>query len=264
MNSILNPEPHIILSIVNETEAEYTIRVKCRAHVQHGQFFMLSIPKFGEAPISVGARSKDWIEFTIQKVGRVTDGLFALRPGNVIYMRGPYGNAFPIDTFIGKHMVVIAGGTGMSPVRSILQHFADHPDQIPMVTFLAGFKNRDSVLFEEDLARFRNADNFRTIYCLDNMDAEGFQKGFVTQYIPQVPFDSFSDYNVIIVGPPAMIDASAKECMQCGVPAEKIWVSLARRMSCAVGKCGHCRINETYVCQEGPVFNYSKAKDLFD
>ena len=33
-------------------------------------------------------------------------------------------------------------------------------------------------------------------------------------------------------------------------------------MSCAVGKCGHCRIDETYVCLDGPVFNYTKAKYL--
>ena len=41
-----------------------------------------------------------------------------------------------------------------------------------------------------------------------------------------------------------------------GVPEEKIWMSFERKMSCAVGKCGHCRIDEVYVCLDGPVFNY--------
>ena len=86
----------------------------------------------------------------------------------------------------------------------------------------------------------------------------------VTKYIPDVPFDTFEDYNVVIVGPPPMMRFSALECMKCGVPPEKIWVSFERKMSCAVGKCGHCKINETYVCLEGPVFNYTKAKELFD
>jgi hypothetical protein len=49
-----------------------------------------------------------------------------------------------------------------------------------------------------------------------------------------------------------------------GVTEDKIWVSFERKMSCAVGKCGHCKINETYVCLEGPVFNYTKAKELLD
>ncbi|MBO5122367.1 MAG: anaerobic sulfite reductase subunit AsrB, partial [Oscillospiraceae bacterium] len=65
-------------------------------------------------------------------------------------------------------------------------------------------------------------------------------------------------------GPPAMIGFTAKECVKNGVTEEKIWVSFERKMSCAVGKCGHCKINETYVCLEGPVFNYTKAKELLD
>ena len=77
-------------------------------------------------------------------------------------------------------------------------------------------------------------------------------------------FGSFEDYNVVIVGPPAMMRFSALECMKQGAAAEKIWVSFERKMSCAVGKCGHCKINETYVCLEGPVFNYTRARDLLD
>lgn len=86
----------------------------------------------------------------------------------------------------------------------------------------------------------------------------------VTAHIPAIPFARFADYNVVIVGPPVMMHFAALACRSAGVPEEKIWVSFERKMSCAVGKCGHCKINETYVCLEGPVFNYTKAKDLFD
>ncbi len=61
-----------------------------------------------------------------------------------------------------------------------------------------------------------------------------------------------------------MMKFTGIECSKCGVPDEKIWVSYERRMSCAVGKCGHCRIDEVYVCLEGPVFNYTQAKYLVD
>lgn len=264
MTNITLPVPHKILKIIHETQAEYTFRVQCDARIQHGQFFVLSIPKVGEAPISVSAQGDGWVEFTIRKVGRLTNGIFGMNEGDTLFMRGPYGNAFPVESFKGKHLVVIAGGTGMSPVRSMLQHFAAHPEEIESVTFIVGFKDRSCVLFEEDLARFREVGKFTTYYCLDNMEAEGFRKGFVTQYIPEVPFGSFDDYNVVIVGPPAMINFSAKTCVQCGVPDEKIWVSFERKMSCSVGKCGHCKINEVYVCQEGPVFNYTKARELLD
>ncbi len=262
MKNITLPSPHKILKIIHETTAEYTFRVKCSDSVEHGQFYVLSIPKIGEAPISVSARGEDYVEFTIRKVGKLTDGIFGMAEGDTLFMRGPYGNAFPVESFKHKPLVVIAGGTGMAPVRSMLQYFYAHPEEIGEVYFIVGFKDRDAVLFEEDLARFRR--QFHTIYCLDNMEAEGFCKGFVTGYVKEVPFGSFEDYNIVIVGPPAMINFTAKECVAEGVTEDKIWVSFERKMSCSVGKCGHCKINETYVCLEGPVFNYRKAKELLD
>ena len=201
---------------------------------------------------------------TFSSAESLTGGLFGMNAGDTIFMRGPYGNAFPVERFKGKDLVVIAGGTGVSPVRSMLRHFHEHPEEIRSVSFIVGFKDLDAVLFEEDLNAFARNEKFRTIYCLDNMEAEGFHKGFVTNYIPEIPFASFEDYNVVVVGPPAMIRFTAKGCMDQGVPAERIWVSLERRMSCAVGKCGHCKIGDVYVCQEGPVFNYAQAKDFID
>ncbi len=262
MKNITLPSPHKILRIVHETKAEYTFRVKCDDAVNHGQFYVLSIPKIGEAPISVSAQGEGYVEFTIRKVGKLTDGIFGMEEGDTLFMRGPYGNAFPVEDFKKKPLVVIAGGTGMAPVRSMLQYFYAHPEEAGEVYLIVGFKDRDAVLFEEDLARFR--EKFHTVYCLDNMEAEGFSKGFVTGYVKEVPFGTFEDYNVVIVGPPAMINFTAKECVKNGVTEDKIWVSFERKMSCSVGKCGHCRINETYVCLEGPVFNYTKAKELLD
>jgi anaerobic sulfite reductase subunit B len=86
----------------------------------------------------------------------------------------------------------------------------------------------------------------------------------VTEHIRKVPFNTFEDYSIVIVGPPAMMHFAAMECLKNRVPEDKIWVSFERRMSCAVGKCGHCKIDESYVCLEGPVFNYTRAKDLLD
>lgn len=261
-SNIILPSPHKVLQVVHETSAEYTFRVACDDEVNHGQFFFLSIPKFGEAPISVSAHGEGWVEFTIRKVGKLTEGIFGLAAGDTLFMRGPYGNGFPVESFKGKHLVVIAGGTGVSPVRSTLQYFYDHPDEVKSVTFIAGFKDESAVLFKEDLARF--AEKFNTYYCLDNSEAPGFHKGFVTSFIKGVPFSEFDDYNVIIVGPPVMIGFTAKECVANGAEESNIWVSFERKMSCAVGKCGHCKIDETYVCLEGPVFNYIAAKNLLD
>ncbi len=262
MENIMLPSPHKILSIVKETRAEYTFRVAYEGETKHGQFFQLSIPKVGEAPISVSGKGEGYIEFTIRKIGRLTQGIFGLQPGDMLFMRGPYGNAFPIERFKGKDLVVICGGTGMAPVKTLLNHFYDHPEEGRSVHLICGFKDIDCVLFTEEIEKFRG--KFHVIPTLDNSSAPGFETGMVTVHIGNIPFDQFEDYNVVIVGPPVMMRFAALECVKRGVPEEKIWVSFERRMSCAVGKCGHCKINETYVCLEGPVFNYSRAKDLLD
>ncbi|HHV74166.1 anaerobic sulfite reductase subunit AsrB [Thermoanaerobacterium sp. R66] len=262
MNNIFMPKPYKILEIVHETNLEYTFRVEVDVKAEHGQFFQISIPKIGEAPISISAMGDNWMEFTIRKVGKVTNEIFNLSPGDKIFMRGPYGNSFPVNKYKGKDLVVIAGGTGVSPVRSLLKYFYDNSEEIKSLHFIAGFKDENSVLFKEDLNNFKT--KFNTIYTLDKKKVDGFEVGLVTEHISKIPFDSFDDYNVIVVGPPVMMHFTALELLKNGVPEDKIWVSFERKMSCGIGKCGHCKINETYVCLEGPVFNYTKAKDLLD
>lgn len=262
MDNIMLPSPHKILSVLKETRAEYTFRVAYDGVTDHGQFFQLSIPKVGEAPISVSGKGDGFVEFTIRKIGRLTDGIFGLNAGDTLFMRGPYGKPFPVEQFKGKDLVVICGGTGMAPVKTTLNYFYDHSDEVKSLHLICGFKDIDAVLFTEEIEKFKG--RFHVIPTLDNSSAPGFETGLVTAHIGKVPFRDFEDYNVVIVGPPVMMHFAALECLKNGAAEDRIWVSFERKMSCAVGKCGHCKINETYVCLEGPVFNYTKAKQLFD
>lgn len=262
MDNITLPTPHKILKVIQETSAEYTFRVACESKSEHGQFYQLSIPKVGEAPISVSGKGVGWVEFTIRKVGRLTEGIFGMQPGDMLFMRGPYGNSFPIEQFKHKDLLVIAGGTGLAPVKTLLNYFHENPQEINSLHLIAGFKDINCVLFEDELKKFRAS--FNAVCTLDNTAAEGFETGLVTAHIKKVPFCNFVDYNVVIVGPPVMMHFAAKELIANGVDESKMWLSFERKMSCAVGKCGHCKINETYVCLEGPIFNYSKAKNMID
>ncbi|GAB6137746.1 anaerobic sulfite reductase subunit AsrB [Halanaerobaculum tunisiense] len=259
----LKPKPCPILDIEQETNMEYKFRVATDMTAQPGQFFQISLPKVGEAPISVSGIGDDWLEFTIRKVGKVTGEVFGLQTDDNLFIRGPYGNSFPVDEFADQDLVIIAGGTGVCAVKSLLQHAYDNYEQLNSVHFLTGFKNTECILYSADLEKYEEKfDN--TIYSLDEEEAAGFETGFVTEYIEQVPFASLDDYQVVIVGPQVMMDAAAAECLEQGVSEEKIWLSLERNMSCGVGKCGHCKIGDTYVCVDGPVFNYTTAKDLID
>ena len=145
MENIMKPEPHKIVSVIRQTAAEFTIRVACDKDPGYGQFFQLSLPKIGEAPISVCGKGPGYVEFTIRKVGRLTGGVFDLKAGDTLFMRGPYGNAFPVDQFENKDLLVICGGTGMSPVKTTLTHFYDHPEICKSVYLIAGFKDINCV-----------------------------------------------------------------------------------------------------------------------
>ena len=258
-NNVLVPKPHRILNMLKHTKTECTFRVACDTEPGYGQFFMLSLPKVGEAPISASGKGRGYVEFTIRNVGLLTQAIFELEPGNSIFLRGPYGNQFPVKQFENKDLLIICGGTGMAPVLTMINHFYDHPEVCKSVNLISGFKNADAVLFRDEIEKFRA--RFNVITTLDNEVVEGFETGMVTAHISKIPIRSFDDYNIVIVGPPVMMHFAALECEKNGAEDSKIWVSFERKLCCGVGKCGHCKINDTYVCLEGPVFNYSVAKD---
>ncbi len=252
-----------ILSIIQETDIEWTFRVESNFQANHGQFMQLSIPKIGEAPISISEIGKDYMDFTLRAVGKVTNEIFEKRVGDFLFLRGPYGNGWPVEKLKNKHLVFITGGTGLAPVRSLLNKFFNDMSLVKSITLISGFKNKESILFKEELNKWKN--EFRTFYTLDNDSIEGWNSGLVTNFVKEVDFNSFNnDYAVIVVGPPIMMKFTGLELKKNNVPDENIWMSFERKMSCAVGKCGHCRIDETYICLDGPVFPYSVAKNLVD
>jgi anaerobic sulfite reductase subunit B len=263
MNNPVQPIECRILDVKKESAHEWTFRVAADAKPDHGQFMQLSIPKIGEAPISVSAQGDGWLEFTIRSVGKVTDEIFKKQPGDSLFLRGPYGKGWPIEEFKGKHMVVITGGTGLAPVRSMLRYFAENPGYVEDVHLICGFKNEDGIVFRRELEEWK--DRFHTTYALDNEEKEGWRTGFVTSFVKEIPFDSFDgNYAVVVVGPPPMMKFTGLELVNCGARPEDMWMSFERKMSCAIGKCGHCRIDEVYVCLDGPVFPYVVARDLVD
>lgn len=261
----VKPSPHKIIDIIKESNTEWTFRMENNIPIEDGQFMQLSLPKIGEAPISVSGYGEGYCDFTIRNVGKVTKEIFNLKKGDNIFMRGSYGKGWPIDQFKGKNIVVIAGGTGVAPIKSLLTKFEKNPVDYKEIYPILGFKNSDSILFKDSLESWRNADNFHVVYTLDNEEYPNWETGLVTEFIDGIPFDSFgNEYECVVVGPPIMMKYATMKLNELNIPDEKIWVSYERNMSCGVGKCGHCRIDSTYICIDGPVFNFSNAKKLSD
>ena len=166
MTNPVQPQACEILSVKKESRHEWTFRVDTDAKPAHGQFMQLSIPMIGEAPISVSAQGDGWLEFTIRSVGKVTNVIFEKEAGDTLFLRGPYGKGWPVEQFRGKHLVVITGGTGLAPVRSMLNMLAADPGFAKSVHLISGFKNEDGIVFHSELEAWK--EKFSTIYALDN------------------------------------------------------------------------------------------------
>lgn len=252
-----------IKDVIKHTAIEYTFRMSYKGDVKPGQFFEVSIPKYGEAPISVSGIGEDYVDLTIRKVGKVTNEVFERYKGETLLLRGPYGNGFDVEEYKGKELIVMAGGTGLSPVKGIVDYFANHPEQHDGMTLIAGFKTPNDILFVEEFANWKKAmDVILTVDCAEG-DTQ-CQIGLVTQYIPQLKLKDVKEAVAVVVGPPMMMKFSVQGLLDIGFKEENIWISQERKMCCGLGKCGHCKIGDSYVCLDGPVFNYTKGKELID
>ena len=255
--------PSEILDVIKHTEIEYTFRMAFSGEVKPGQFFEVSIPKYGEAPISVSGIGEGFVDLTIRRVGRVTNEVFERYIGDSLLMRGPYGNGFDLNAYRGKELVVVIGGTGVSPVRGVIGHFAEHPEERKDMTLIAGFKSANDILFRDDFRFWRERMNL--ILTLDSGEETVEHRiGLVTKYIPDLALEDASTAAAIVVGPPAMMRFSVNALLERGFAEENIWISMERKMCCGLGKCGHCKVGDAYICLDGPVFKYKEGKLLID
>ncbi|MBW4874497.1 MAG: anaerobic sulfite reductase subunit AsrB, partial [Paeniclostridium sp.] len=229
-----------ILEIIKHTEIEWTFRTKCNSKgVLPGQFYEISIPKYGESPISVSGTGKDYIDFTIRKVGKVTDEIFSYKVGDKFFLRGPYGNGFDISLYEDREIAVVAGGSGLAPVRGIMDYYYDNFEKCKSFKLIVGFKSPKDILFKDDLKRW--SEKLDVIVTVDGAE-EGYEGhiGLVTKYIPSLEIKNIDNVSAIVVGPPMMMKFTVGEFLKRNLDEKNIWVSYERKMCCGVGKCGHC------------------------
>lgn len=262
MNGYL-PLKSEILEIIQHTDIEYTFRMAYKGEVKPGQFFEVSIPKYGECPISVSGIGEEFIDFTIRRVGKVTDELHNFKVGDGFFIRGPYGNGFDIKDYKGKEVIVAAGGSGLAPVKGIIDIIHDNQEEYKNFNLLVGFKSPEDILFKQELKVWD--EDLKVTLTVDQAE-DGYQGnvGLITQYVEDIKINDMNNVAVVIVGPPMMMKFTVEAFLKRGIREEHIWVSYERKMHCGIGKCGHCRMDDTYICIEGPVFNFSKAKHLYD
>ncbi len=260
------PSKGIIRSIT-ELSADnhlFEVQVEDQAIIEHckpGQFFQIYVPGSGEAPISISALSrKNCLEFCVRKVGRVTSALFQLKEGDWMGLRGPFGNGFPVDEMKGKNLILVAGGLGVAPLRSLWHYILDNRKEFKKIVLVYGMRHSEDLLFRQEFKQLIQRHDIELSIAAEDINGPEssihFQLGRVTDSVKQSHFDE--TFVAALCGPPIMYDYVIQELKAKGLDDKNIWLSLERQMKCGVGKCGHCSIGGHFACIEGPVFSLAQ------
>jgi len=187
-----------------------------------------------------------------------------LQAGDIVGIRGPYGKPFDIASMEKKELLLISGGCGLAPLRSLIQYVADRRTDFGRVTILHGAKNPQQIMFREELDSWNSVSGFSCNYTVDNYsgtDCYRGSSGRITELITPLDFNP-GITEAVIVGPPAMYPPVISRLKEKGLASQHIAVSLERQMRCGVGKCGHCSIEHLYCCKDGPVFRLRDIEHL--
>jgi sulfhydrogenase subunit gamma (sulfur reductase) len=237
--------------------------VGAQFRIRSGQFIMCTVFGAGEFAVSLPPSPEhDRLHITVRRVGKVTNALHALRPGDKLGVRGPFGNGFPFADIKGKNIVYVAGGIGLIPLRSSIVHVLQHRQDFGRIILLYGARSSGDLLYQQNIREWRKTPGFETFITIDraepNWDGD---VGFVNTLIEKagVPVDNTVAF---VCGPPVMFNSVIADLLKRGMSEDAIVSTLERQMKCGIGKCQHCAIGRTLVCTDGPVYTYRQIKTL--
>lgn len=260
------PMPAIIEKIVNESPDSKTFILrsgdKSVLKYQPGQFLMVSLPGYGEAPFTYASlpSGDGKFEISVRRVGSLTTALHNLKQKDVIGVRGPYGNTFPLDKIKNKNLLFVAGGCGIAPLRPLIQYVFKYRKKYGKVEVIYGCRTPKDMFYKKELEFWKK--NATIHLTVDEPDEKwGGSCGVVCVLFGKIKLNP-KDTMVFLCGPGVMIKFAIKDILKLGFKEQNIYASLERYMKCGIGKCGHCYVGEKYVCLDGPNFSYAQMKKL--
>ncbi len=231
-----------------------------------GQFAEVSVLGTGEAPFGIASApcEPNLVRFSIKKVGLVTDYLHQVVKGDVVGLRGPLGNGWPIEKLKGKDIVVIGGGFAFTTLRSLIRHIIEPENRQSFGKLDVVYGNRDSgqMLYKDEMEKWLELDGLNLHLTIDR-EEDGWKRhvGFVPQITEKVISPS-ADSIAVVCGPPVMIKFTLPVLKKLGFTSDRIYTSLEMKMKCGIGMCGRCNIGNLYVCKDGPVFSMAALDQL--
>ena len=257
-----------VLDVITETPTIKTIRFKPAEPItfRTGQFVEITVPGVGEAPFTPSSKPsiKDVLEVSVMRVGKVTQKIHELKKGDVIGVRGPFGAGYPIDQFRGKDLLIMGGGCGFAPLRSLMYTLFEISGEFKSFYFRGGCKAPNEFLYRKEIETWKERKDLNLRLTVDRGDESWKGNvGVVTTILDDLDMD-FKTGVAVVCGPPIMMKFGTKKLLEIGFKEENIYLSMEKNMSCGLGKCGHCRLGTYYACKDGPVFPYAKIKNFHE
>jgi NAD(P)H-flavin reductase len=268
MKNIYQPIEATIEDVIVETPTikTFVLRPQEPFEFKTGQFMELTLPGVGEAPFTPSSDPdiKERIEVTIMNVGRVTALMHGLPKNISLGIRGPYGKGYPLDEFEGKDILIVGGGVGLAPLRSLLFSLFSRIDRYNKVVLRYGARTPQDMVYKNSIPEWSKRKKVDVVTTVDVGDSTWKGNvGLVTTILKDLPVD-LNKAVCVVCGPPIMMKFVTLKLLDLGLKPEGIYLSMEKNMSCGLGKCGHCRIGRYYVCKDGPVFIYEDLKDMPD
>jgi sulfite reductase subunit B len=269
MKNIYVPTNAKIVKIIDETPNIKTFTFKRldgeKFPFKTGQFVELTIFGVGEAPFTPSSSpfETDTIDITIMKTGRMTEVLHSMKEGDIVGLRGPYGNGYPVESFKGKEILIIGGGVGLAPLRSLLLTLFSMMKDYKKVILAYGAKTPQDVVYKYLFPEWRKIQNLEILRSVDKCQVGEWNEttGVVTCLLDKIVVDVKNSVS-IVCGPPIMMKFTTVKLLNMGYKPEQIYLSMERNMSCGLGKCGHCQLGSYFICKDGPVFSWEQIKDI--
>jgi sulfite reductase subunit B len=266
--NIYQPVEATIEEVIQETPTIKTFKLKLLTDFSFstGQFIELTLPGSGEAPFTPSSDPavKRNIDVTVMNVGRVTSALHNMKRGDLVGLRGPYGKGYPLDKFKGHDILIVGGGVGLAPLRSLLFSLFSDIDKYNKVVLRYGTRTPNDIVYKKLIPEWAKMDKVDVATTVDVGESSWKGNvGLVTTILKDLPLD-IRKAVAVVCGPPIMMKFVTLKLLDLGFKPEDIYLSMEKSMSCGLGKCGHCRVGKFYACKDGPVFTYEELKDIHD
>ncbi len=259
------PNPAELAEVIEETPTIKTLVVRPAEPMgfKAGQFVQLTLPGVGEGPFTPSSSplEPERIAITILKTGVLTDRLHECKPGETLGLRGPFGKGYPVDELDGMEVLVVGGGVGLAPLRALIYALLARLDCLKRVSIKYGARCKDELLYARQYDEWAGTEKVDFTCTIDRPEPgwDG-RTGVVTTLLKDLDIDR-SNSKVFVCGPSVMLKFTTYALLDEGFSPEQVYLSMNRRMSCGMGKCGRCNIGPYYLCKDGPDVKYALIKD---